>query len=246
MQKRLLLFLCFSILFIICNANAQKEQPMKSKSVSSPTSESITEVENISFDKTSATLWCPVDFVNEICKKDAQKIQITTSVKNPENKNLTYYYIVSGGKIIGQGANVTWDFADMPPGMYSITVGVGNNGIVHGNTITKTANIQECPVCDLPCICPTITVSKPTEASKPGDSIIFTAHVQGTDTKNFIYKWTISSGTIINGQGTPQIIIKTNPSMNNYSVIATIEIGGLCPTCYNTASETASISNNSN
>ena len=64
---------------------------------------------------------------------------------------LTYNYTVSGGRIVGQGANVTWDVGGLQPGTYTITAGVNDGCGVCGQTQTKTITVKECAKCEIPC-----------------------------------------------------------------------------------------------
>jgi len=69
--------------------------------------------------------------------------QITVDVEalDPENDVLTYNYVVSGGKIIGSGAKVTWNLQSVPNGTYTMTVGVDDGAGIVGKTITKSVVI---------------------------------------------------------------------------------------------------------
>jgi hypothetical protein len=70
----------------------------------------------------------------------------------------------------------------------------------------------------------------------------FTATAAG-GTTDVTYNWSVSSGTIESGQGTPSITVRTTREMAGSSVTATVELGGLpagC-NCPNSASETSGI-----
>ena len=60
-----------------------------------------------------------------------------------------YVYTVSGGKIVGEGANIEWDLSDAKPGKYTITAGIsqpifdGERWEVLGPTKTKFIVIKE-------------------------------------------------------------------------------------------------------
>jgi hypothetical protein len=54
------------------------------------------------------------------------------------------------------------------------------------------------------------------------------------------YNWTVSAGTITGGQGTSTITVDT-ATLGGQSVTATLELGGLDPSCTRTASCTASV-----
>lgn len=79
--------------------------------------------------------------------KDAAKIKVATVAVDPENDVMTYEYVISGGKIVGMGANVVWDLTDVAPGTYTITASVDDSCGVCGKTVTKAVVIKatECP-----------------------------------------------------------------------------------------------------
>ena len=55
-------------------------------------------------------------------KNERIKIALRTDATDPENDVLTYSYEVSGGEIIGQGSNVTWDLTNVKRGTYTVMV----------------------------------------------------------------------------------------------------------------------------
>ncbi|MBX7174123.1 MAG: hypothetical protein K1X72_24335 [Pyrinomonadaceae bacterium] len=152
-------------------------------------------------------------------------------IKNPEQKEFTYYYFVTGGKIIGQGANVIWDLKGEKIGEYSITVGIGNGEIIKEKIVTKKILLQYCDDCGMICSCPSLTVSGLSGIAQPGDILIFTANLSGGNQDRATFNWMVSAGTIIVGQGTSQILVKTSKDLAGQIVTATVEVGGLCSEC---------------
>ena len=71
-----------------------------------------------------------------------KQIKVKTVAADPENDILTYVYNVSGGKIIGGGAEVIWDLSNAFKGTYTITAGVDDGCGVCGRTVTKTVIIK--------------------------------------------------------------------------------------------------------
>ena len=171
-------------------------------------------------------------------------ISVSTKASDPENDVLTYNYTVSGGRVVGNSANVQWDLSNAQVGTYTITTGVDDGCGVCGKTNTQTIKVQECPDCYTPeegpkCNCSPVSVSGPSGITNPGDNMTFTASVSG----NVTYNWTVSAGRIVSGQGTPAITVSTSAADAGSNVTATVEIGGTqagcnCPTG---ASETAPV-----
>src|SRR5258705_10595666 len=57
---------------------------------------------------------------------------------------------------------------------------------------------------------------------------------------NVTYNWSVSAGTISGGQGTSSITVDT-AGLGGQTVTATVELGGLDPSCSRTASCTTSV-----
>lgn len=190
-------------------------------------------VESVSFDKEKVTLACPWVSLRskQPCPPEDRKIMVSTISPNAEKNSWNYYYFVTGGKIIGEGANVVWDFTGVRPGDYLITIGVGKDGVIKGNYVSKMVVAYSCENCHPTCSCPGISVTGPTAVAKRGDTLIFTAEVRGSDQSRIEYNWTVSDGTIVFGQGTKQILVLTSPNMKANSVTATFEVRGICADC---------------
>ena len=60
---------------------------------------------------------------------DGTTIGIGTSVNNPGNKTLVYQHTVTGGRIVGQGGDVTWDLSGVRPGTYTITTALTTDAV---------------------------------------------------------------------------------------------------------------------
>jgi hypothetical protein len=185
----------------------------------------------VDFSKSVVTLPCPAgQRPREGQDCGDQSVGVRTTAVDPENDVLTYNYTTSGGRIVGTGANVTWDLSGVRPGTYTITVGVDDGCGVCGQTQTKTIEVREC-ICDNICACPTLTVSGGDQV-EPGQNLTFTANLTGGTAEDLNYNWTVSNGTISSGQGTPSITVDTT-GLPDTSVTATVTITGpgLCEEC---------------
>jgi len=197
-------------------------------------------VNSVTLSDTTITLPCPPGRRSRSggCN-DSSTISVATSASDPENDVLTYNYTVSGGRVIGTGANVQWDVSSLQPGTYTLTTGVDDGCGVCGRTDTKTITVENCPDCEIICTCPTLSVSGPTGITIPGDAMTFTAT---SDRADLTYTWTVSDGAIESGQGTPSITVRTTQAMAGGNVTATVTISGFenC-SCTTQASETAPV-----
>ncbi len=203
-------------------------------------------VTNLNVSETKVTIPCEQGFQpreGTTCSTE-MSTNVTTTAVDPENDVLTYNYTVSGGRVVGQGANVSWDLTGVNPGTYTITAGVDDGCGVCGETKTQTITVEKCDCVPIPdaCVCPAISVSGPSVVTNAGDTMTFTANVNGGSQDSPTYDWSVSQGEIISGQGTPVITVQTTPEMAGGNVTATVTVGGLCATCSeNRASEVAGI-----
>jgi hypothetical protein len=203
-------------------------------------------VTNLTVSDSTITLPCAAGFVpaaGATCN-DATTVQVATTAVDPENDPLTYNYTVSGGRIVGTGANVSWDLSGLGPGSYTITAGVDDGCGLCGQTQTRTVTVENCN-CIKACDCGSLSISGPSGVTNPGDTMTFTATVSG-GTATPTYNWSVSRGTIESGQGTPSIVVRTAAGDAGQNVTATVNLGGVDPACGCTtsANETAPVAPN--
>ena len=177
----------------------------------------------------------------ESCPEGTTITVASRASSNDPTDVLTYSYTVSGGRIVGSGANVTWDLSGVRPGTYTITVGADNGCGVCGTTKTETITVRDCN-CVPDCVCPTVTVGGGGQV-EAGTPMTFTANVSGGSSADVTYDWSVSNGTITSGQGTPSISVDTAGLPNGTNIEARVNIGGsgLCAECRPTASETGGV-----
>jgi hypothetical protein len=171
-------------------------------------------------------------------------VNVTTTAVDVENDVLTYNYTVSQGRIVGTGANVSWDLTGVAPGTYTITAGVDDGCGVCGQTKTQTVTVAACDCVQPPpppCNCPDVSITGPGSTTQPGQTMTFTANVSGASTGTVTYNWSVSAGSIVSGQGTPTITVQTTADMAGQNITATVNIANDCTTCTKTATETGVI-----
>jgi hypothetical protein len=160
-------------------------------------------------------------------------VTLVAEASDPDNDQLLYTWSVTGGRLTGEGRQVTWDLSGVQLGSYTATVTV-NDGNMHTATGTATVTVADCPDCrQPPPPCPTVSVSCPSEV-EPNQPITFTASVSGGPAgATWTYNWSVSAGTISSGQGTSTITVDT-ANIAGQSVTATVSIGGADPSCTGT------------
>lgn len=224
----------------ISYAQARKSQTKLINPTATATPKPLAEIEKIELDRNEVVYICP--YSNACGKDENLSIMVKTIVSNPQKRPLTYAYTISGGRIIGQGAQVVWDLKGVRPGTYTITAAIDEGRGFSYETKSETITVKECPICDLPCICPTISVIG-SESAKSGEIATFKAKVLGGNITKVSYNWTISRGEIAEGQGTSEIKVKITDDLIGYAVRAIVEVAAensseeLCADCPREASE---------
>ena len=191
----------------------------------------------VSSSSASIMLPCPEGTSSDTCTASASRsVDLSAMVSDPDNDAIVYTWTTTGGTLSGDGARVTLDLSGAAPGTYTATVSTndGNSHIVVGST---TITVADCTNCRRPTVCPTVSVSCPADV-QVGSPITFTASVGGD--MNVTYNWTVSAGTISSGQGTSSITVDS-AGLGGQTVTATVELGGLDPSCSRTASCTTSV-----
>jgi len=190
---------------------------------------------------TTITLPCQPGFHSSsgACPASAStSVNLTTTASDPDGDTLLYTYSVTGGRVTGDGANVAWDLSGVGPGTYTASVEV-DDGCGCITAATTTVTIATCGDCIPDVVCPTISSSCP-DAVDQGQPITYTATVGAGTPPATTYNWTVSAGTITSGQGTTSITVSTD-NIGGQSVTASLEVGGVDPSCGKTTSCTTAV-----
>lgn len=163
------------------------------------------------------------------------EVTLTAHITNvaPEDKP-TFNWTVSSGKVIsGQGTStVTIAAGESIEEAITVTVEVGGVSALTHQCDHRASTVVGFPE---PC-CPTISISCPTDIPIPGTPVTFSVNISGGDPNfNPKYKWQVSAGEIIGGQGTPIISVDITGTQGQ-TVTATVDVEGLPPECDRTES----------
>jgi hypothetical protein len=161
---------------------------------------------------------------------DGPTLDLATEASDPDLDTLSYQYSVRVGQIIGLGSKVKWDLTGVEPGSYEVTVLVSDKD--NGSALRAINVSLYLPGCCLP-PCAALTISGPDEVEE-GQSITFTASLAGGEpTVEPTYKWSVSAGTILKGQGTAIIEVDISGHAGQ-QVTVTLDVGGYPPECQST------------
>ncbi len=220
-----------------------KNHSLNFSPTATPTPTQTEESDEIVLDKKVACQPCPPEYrclPNPNCPDANSNMTIAVSAVKPKNDQLKYEYTVSGGRVIGGGAEVLWDLTGAQPGTYQIKVDIEDKSTGKKQTETETIAVEYFKDGG-DCSCPTLTVKALKPSIKAGETVTFVANIEGGSEDRITYNWKISAGEIIEGQGTPIIRVATNFKMASKTVKATVEMEGVCEVCPKTESADARI-----
>lgn len=84
-------------------------------------------------------------YADPSCEPTSTSVQLTTTAAAPYGDELQYAWSTTGGRITGDGANVTWDLSGLRPGTYAATVEVNDGcGCVAYAQVTVTVSQCQC------------------------------------------------------------------------------------------------------
>lgn len=130
------------------------------------------------------------------CSATSPKVKLSAQATDPDGDLLLYTYSTTGGRIDGDGPEVTLDLTGIAPGVYSVTVKVddGNGGIV---TDTTEVLVERC-TCDPRLLagigddCPRVVVSCQDTVTFKQSATTFTANISGGDPAvTTTFNWTV-------------------------------------------------------
>ena len=167
------------------------------------------------------------------CELTESEVRLSANSTAPHKGDINFTWQVPIGRLIGEGREVTWDLSDVQEGTYTATVEASDRH-KHTGSGSVTVIVVICPGWHPPPPpCPTVSVSCPSSVESK-TSITFEATVAGGPSEIIpTYKWSLSAGKIISGQGTRKITIDV-PGISDESVTATVSVGGFHPACVGT------------
>ena len=146
------------------------------------------------------------------------------------NSPIRYRWTTNAGRIEGDGPTVTWDVSGLQPGYYKayVDIDTGSGDAACQAFTSTTVLVNRCP--PTPPSCPNVGIVCPDQVVL-GQPLTFNSTVTGgSGNVTPIYNWTVSAGTIIDGQGTSTIHVDT-AGLAGQSVTATLSMGGYTLEC---------------
>lgn len=143
--------------------------------------------------------------------------------------NYTTNWAISNGTITSGQGKAKIDIEAPPASFVTATVEIGG--------LAKDCPAFASETIDIPgdATCPVLGVDA---GLTPDKKTIFRATADPIPSGDFTFNWSVSAGEITDGQGTGNILVA---APNGTAVTATMEVGGLDPSCNNNASATTQI-----
>ena len=195
---------------LLLSHHAQAQKPTVVSSVNNPLTLSLT---------SNATA------VSACTEAGGPKVQLNARAVSPSGNPIKYRWTTSGGTITGDGPNVTWDLTGLKPGYHKASLDIltnGNEGECHAFSSISVL-VNPCPV--IPPVCPAIEIVCPTNLGIDQPVTFTSKATGGTPSITPVYNWTVSAGTIIEGQGTNTIKVNTT-GLAGQTIRASLSMAG--------------------
>ncbi|MGH9944553.1 MAG: PKD domain-containing protein [Pyrinomonadaceae bacterium] len=109
----------------------------------------------------------PEQMADPGCTPTSTSVQLSASASDPDGDTLLYTWNTTGGRITGDGPNVSWDLSGVSPGTYTATVEVNDGcGCVAFSSTTVTVDACGCVPTPTPVPTPSAT-PVPTPSATP-------------------------------------------------------------------------------
>jgi hypothetical protein len=82
---------------------------------------------------------------NPNCTPSGTTVSLTANATDPDGDTLLYTWTTTGGRVTGDGPNVTWDLSGVAPGTYTANVEVDDGcGCISYSSTTVTVDRCDC------------------------------------------------------------------------------------------------------
>lgn len=167
----------------------------------------------------------PNTTVVSACSDAGQQVQLTANAVSPNGNPIKYKWTTSGGTISGEGPVVTWNLAGLKPGYHKAVLDIVSTGSEGECQAFSSVTVLMNACAPVRPVCPAVEVTCPTTIGLD-QPLTFTSHYTGgTAGISPVFNWTVSAGTIIEGQGTDTIKVDTT-GMAGQTIRASLSLGG--------------------
>lgn len=166
-----------------------------------------------------------ITVVSACSNSNESQVQLTATAVSPSGNPIKYRWTTTAGTISGEGPQVTWNLAGLKPGYHKASLDVvsaGSDGECQAFS-SVTVLVNACaPVRP---VCPAVEITCPTAVGVDQPLTFTSTYNGGTPGITPVYNWTVSAGTIIEGQGTDRIKVDTT-GYAGQTIRASLSLGG--------------------
>lgn len=174
----------------------------------------------------SLSLTADSNVVTACADGGAPRVKLTANAVSPGGYPIKYRWTTSAGTVVGEGPVVEWNLAGLTPGYHKASLDIQSVGSDGSCQAFSSVSVLVNPCVVVQPVCPAIEIVCPTDIAM-GQPITFTSRLTGgvPANTNVVYNWTVSAGTIIQGQGTETIKVDT-AGLGGQTVRASLSVGG--------------------
>src|SRR5215208_4729604 len=174
----------------------------------------------------SLSLISDANIVRACDNSGAPQVQLTAKAVSPAGNPIKYKWTTSDGVITGDGPVVTWNLAGLKPGYHKASLDILSTGSDGTCQAFSSVSVLVNPCAEVRPVCPAIEIVCPTNVAID-QPLTFTSRYSGGVPTNVkpVYNWTVSAGTIIEGQGTDTIKVDTK-GLAGQTVRASVSMDG--------------------
>jgi hypothetical protein len=179
----------------------------------------------------SLSLTADSNIISACADGGAPKVKLTAKAVSPSGYPIKYRWTTSAGKVIGEGPEVTWNLAGLNPGYHKASLDIVSAGGDSSCQAFSSVSVLVNPCVPIQPVCPSVEVVCPTSIGID-QPLTFTSNVTGGGNPSSppVHNWTVSAGTIIEGQGTNTIKVDTR-GLAGQTIKASLSIEGYTLVC---------------
>jgi hypothetical protein len=153
------------------------------------------------------------------------QVQLTANAVSPNGNPIKYQWTTTGGTITGEGPAVTWNLAGLKPGYHKASLDIVSSGSDGECQAFSSVTVLVNACAPVRPVCPAVEVTCPTAIAMDQPLTFTSRYTGGTPGINAVYNWTVSAGTIMEGQGTDTIKVDTT-GLAGQTIRASLSLGG--------------------
>ena len=153
------------------------------------------------------------------------QVQLNANAVSPSGNPIKYKWSTSGGTITGEGPVVIWNLAGLKPGYHKASLDIVSTGRDGECQAFSSVTVLMNACAPVRPVCPAVEVTCPTTIGIDQPMTFTSRYTGGTAGISPVYNWTVSAGTIIEGQGTDTIKVDTT-GMAGQTIRASLSLGG--------------------